>query len=323
VPCSTRRWGCGAVSRIPASRRCCSCETRRHGSPNCGLLDAKASRALFTPIVGRQRLCAEPESTQNVLTARAGPLLAIRVAGTRLASRPRWSVARLGDLLASEQQRLAELTSGDLAVRASIEVSYRALREGEQMFRLYGLASFCTLSPAGWHARRRPRRRGDRRRRDLVDAHLLESPAPDRFSMRDLVRLYAAERAKADENGEELRIALHRLLTWYPHSLRAAAALGKPRRPFPLEGLPDGARPAGSAGVTRALAWLQGERANLLKPWNSPPRAAWTGSARSSRQLRGFCEWSGYWTDVVTVSVPGSSPRSRPVATARPQWLRS
>ena len=120
------------------------------GASFCGLgvLDDAASRALFTAIVGHRRLSAEPESTRGVLTACAGLPLALRIAGSRLASRPGWSVGRLSGLLAGEQRRLGELTTGDLAVRASIEVSYQALPQGGRMFRLFGLAGFAALSAA-------------------------------------------------------------------------------------------------------------------------------------------------------------------------------
>jgi len=280
------------------------------GAAFCGLgvLDTGASWALFTTIVGRQRLSAEPETAQRVLTACAGLPLAIRIAGSRLASRPRWSLARLSDLLSSEHRRLAELATGDLAVRASIEVSYRALPQGERMFRLFGLAGFGTLSLAGLAALAAvPEAEADAAVQALVDAHLLESPTPDRFSMHDLVRLYAAERARADETDQELRIALVRLLSWYLHRLHAAvAALGKLQRPFPLEALPIGVRPAGFTGVSAALGWLEGERANLLK---AVDLAAALGldriCAQLARLLRGFFVWSGYWTDLVTVSGPG------------------
>jgi DNA-binding SARP family transcriptional activator/Tfp pilus assembly protein PilF len=280
------------------------------GAAFCGLsvLDAGASQALLTTIVGRQRLSAEPESTRSVLAACAGLPLAIRIAGSRLASRPRWSVARLSDLLACQHRRLAELTAGDLAVRASIEVSYQALPRGGRMFRLFGLAGLAGLSLAGLAALAAvPEDEANAAVEALVDAHLLESPAPGQFTMHDLVLLYATERAKADEADEEQRIALRRLLTWYLHSLHAAvAALGKLRRPFPLEALPARVRPADFADVAAALAWLQGERANLIK---AVDLAAALGldviCAQLARLLRGFCEWSGYWTDVLTVSVPG------------------
>jgi len=280
------------------------------GAYFCGLrvLDDAASQALFTTIVGHRRLSAEPESTRSVLTACAGLPLALRIAGSRLASRPRWSVSRLSGLLAGEQRRLAELTTGDLAVRASIEVSYQALPGDGRMFRLFGLAGFGTLSTAGLAALAGlPDDEAGHAAETLVDAHLLESPAPDQFTMHDLVRLYAAERARADEPDEEQQMALHRLLTWYLHSLHAAVtALGKLQRPFPLEALPTGAEPTGFADVTAALGWLEGERCNLLKAVDLAAALGLHGvCAQLAWLLRGFCEWSGYWTDLVTTAGAG------------------
>ena len=280
------------------------------GASFCGLgvLDDAASQALFTAIVGHRRLSAEPESTRGVLAACAGLPLALRIAGSRLASRPGWSVGRLSGLLAGEQRRLAELTTGDLAVRASIEVSYQALPGGGRMFRLFGLAGFAAFSTTALAALAGiPEAEASRAAEALVDAHLLESPALGQFTMHDLVRLYAAERAKADDTDEEQRSALHRLLTWYLHSLRAAvAALGMLSRPFPLEDLAAGAEPAGFADVTAALGWLEGERLNLIKAVDLAAALGLHGiCAQLARLLRGFCEWSGYWTDLVTATAVG------------------
>src|SRR5207245_2460492 len=78
-------------------------------------------------IVGERRVTAEPGATGEVLTACAGLPLAIRIAGARLATRGNWSIATLASRLADERRRLDELRVGNLAIRASFEVSFATL----------------------------------------------------------------------------------------------------------------------------------------------------------------------------------------------------
>jgi transcriptional regulator with XRE-family HTH domain len=131
------------------------------GSPTCRVL--VTSRARLTGLEGAHRLDLEvlaPPAAVELLGRVAGPArvaaepaaaaaivgycghlpLAIRVAGARLATRPGWSLVRLAERLADEHQRLDELTAGDLEVRASIALSYRALPAQQQRaFRRLGL----------------------------------------------------------------------------------------------------------------------------------------------------------------------------------------
>jgi hypothetical protein len=88
-------------------------------------LDAPEARELFVAIVGAPRAAREPEATAAVLACCAGLPLAIRIAGSRLTSRPAWSIGGLAARLAGERERRAELAVGDLAVRASFALCYR------------------------------------------------------------------------------------------------------------------------------------------------------------------------------------------------------
>ena len=66
--------------------------------------------------------------------------LAIRIAATRLAHRPQWTVATLAGRLREERGRLAELTLADRGVSSAFALSYAQLEPGERrMFRLLGL----------------------------------------------------------------------------------------------------------------------------------------------------------------------------------------
>jgi hypothetical protein len=72
-----------------------------------GALDEDEARDLFAAIIGAPRAAAEPDAVTAVLARCAGLPLAIRMAGSRLASRPAWTVAHLAARLASEQGQLA------------------------------------------------------------------------------------------------------------------------------------------------------------------------------------------------------------------------
>src|SRR5262249_31678036 len=182
--------------------------------------------ALFTRIVGQQRATAEPEATGEVLAACVGLPLAIRIAGARLATRGSWTVRALAGRLSDERRRLGELRAGNLAGRASFEGSFASLpgpaAPGEvgsaQAFRLLGLWTGPSFSLAAAAALLGEQEDAAADALDvLVDAHLLESPAPDRYRFHDLLRVYAADRARTQETEPDQKAAIGQVLTWSLH----------------------------------------------------------------------------------------------------------
>ncbi|MCZ9343016.1 AfsR family transcriptional regulator, partial [Streptomyces sp. TRM76130] len=96
--------------------------------------------ALFTRIVGEERVRAEREAALDVVAACGFLPLAIRIAASRLAARRTWAVAVLAAKLADERGRLDELRAGDLAVKATFELGYGQLEPAQaRAFRLLGL----------------------------------------------------------------------------------------------------------------------------------------------------------------------------------------
>jgi len=99
----------------------------------------------------------------------------------------------------------------------------------------------------------------------LVDAHLLEAGSMSgRYRFHDLLRLFARERAGAEESDGDREAALHRMFHWYLDTADAAERLLIPgRRRLPYE--PTG-RWHGLTFATRgeALAWFEAERENLV-----------------------------------------------------------
>jgi DNA-binding SARP family transcriptional activator len=270
---------------LPGSAGCAVIVTARGGLTglagatqlNLDVLDANEARDLFAAIIGAERADAEPEATAAVLACCAGLPLAVRIAASRLASRPSWSIAHLAAKLAGERNRLAELTAGDLAVRASFAVSYDALAtapgsndsaDPARVFRLLGLPEdMPELSlPAIAALAGQPPTEVATALETLTDGHLLESPAPDRYRLHDLLRRYAAELADSTDgtDGTEQRAAaLSRMLTWYGEQAVIAARMLAPTTEFP-EVIPVPAvSPTTMIDAAGALEWYEAELANL------------------------------------------------------------
>jgi DNA-binding SARP family transcriptional activator len=262
-------------SLLPGSATCAVIVTARSRMPDLAstqlvdleVLDDDESLTLFTKIVGEKRAAAEPESTAEVLVACAGLPLAIRICAARLAARSRWSIQTLAERLRA--RLLDELRTGDMAVRASFQVSFDSLpRAGSpaRAFRLLGLwqGPFVGLSAAAALLGRTEDETAEALE-ILVDACLLESPAPDQYRFHDLLRVYAAERARADEDPKDREAAINRVLEWYLHSVDAAAHVMSPHRtPTPLPAAPQELRAVEFASADDALDWLEDERGNLI-----------------------------------------------------------
>ncbi|MFL6298324.1 MAG: hypothetical protein ACJ75M_21515, partial [Actinomycetes bacterium] len=109
---------------------------------------------LLGRIAGPQRAAGDPAAVSIAELCGYLPL-ALRIVGARLAARPGWPLAALADRLRDGRRRLDELQIGDLAVRASFQVSSATLAGGgpvEQraahLFRFLGLLATPDLSVA-------------------------------------------------------------------------------------------------------------------------------------------------------------------------------
>ncbi|MFD7504498.1 BTAD domain-containing putative transcriptional regulator [Streptomyces sp. NPDC059850] len=248
-----------------------------------GSLAPDAAREVLTAAVGEDRIAAEPEAADR-LVLRCGALpLALRVAAAQLVCDPGRPVADLADELGDGDRLAALELDGDpaSAVRRAFTLSYRALAPGPRhLFRLLGVAPGPEVTVSAAAALLDT---GEREAagllRALDAAHLVESPRPGRYRPHDLLREYAAERARAECGAAERGEALERLLAWFLRHADAATAYGY-TPPVRLER----ARAQGGAfaGRDEALAWLEDERANLVA---AVVRAAESGPYRAAWQL--------------------------------------
>ncbi len=297
-----------------------------------GALDRADAHELFAGICGRQRVSAEPDATDSVLGACAGLPMAIRIAAARLVSRPGWQVGSLATLLSDEVRRLTELAVGDLAVRASFQVSYTALRRsadrGEEIsraFRLLGLWHGPDVSrPAAAALLGCGEAAASELLERLVDIHMLDSPAAHRYRFHDLVRVFAAECASQDESAESRTQALARIVQWYSRS--AASALTRlelpPRRTLAI-GADPAIRPMEFADYDSAAAWLQTEQDNLANAVSLAAREQLHDSSAQLAEVVWYSfkrsPWDG-WLSVLELGVTSAAATGNVAAQA---WLHN
>ena len=230
-------------------------------------LSLEESTELLETLVGERRTRDAPDACARLHRLCAGLPLALRVAAERMA---RFPDAALEDLVAEvEREKLdaLETDDGETDVRIVFSWSYQALSEPvAELFALLGLhpgpdidahatAALAQLTPA--EARRKLNA--------LVQVNLLGEPRPGRFSLHDLLRAYATERAAADLARDRAASARIALLEHYRSGAAAAMRLLDPgaagQRP---QSAPPNAVHVALAGTEAARSWLAAEHANLL-----------------------------------------------------------
>ncbi|GGO31975.1 hypothetical protein GCM10011576_61640 [Micromonospora parathelypteridis] len=224
---------------LPGDPGCLVLVTSRRqltGLPNVGPitlggLDDDDGLALFAGAAGGERAASDPEGAARIVRFCGGLPLAIRIAGARLRARPSWTPSDLAARLADEARRLDELQVGDREIRSTFQASYvemsavdrlvfrRAGSHPGQVFGVGGAAALAGLdAPVVAAAMER-----------LVDAMLVESPAPDRYRLHDLLRLFATERLAIEETPGDRYACLTRLLDWLTTHARAGDWLAQER----------------------------------------------------------------------------------------------
>ncbi|MCC3765930.1 tetratricopeptide repeat protein [Glycomyces sp. TRM65418] len=255
-------------------------------------LDPLSSEDAQTLVTGLLRRGSTDAAEVAKLAELCGRLpLALRIAAANLAEGARPDVAGYIAKL-SEDGLLASLRvdgSQDTAIRAVFESSYRVMPDAaRRLFRLLGLAPGPDLS---LEAAASLAATSTEEVKPLLDqlaaAHLLDHHRPGRYRLHDLLRLYARERAEAEDAPRLRADAVERLLGWY---VRGADACRQRLYPI-LVGLPaqaaEGERWEPTAD--EAAAWLNIELGNLSAAVqhaaeHGPHHVAW----RLADALRGY-----------------------------------
>lgn len=229
------------------------------------VLEPEDAIGLLERISDSERVQEDPAATAELVRYCGYLPLALRIAAERLVNSPSFSVADLVAELAEARERLDALHSEDedAEVRAVFSWSYHALApDVARMFRLLGLVpgpdiSVEAVATLAGISVVKARRQLDK----LVGAHLLNETGSRRYRFHDLLRVYAAECAEADEPEENRKAALHRLFTWYAYSTNAAAFVITPhfsRIPVDIPE-PEGPVPEFPDRLT-ALHWCDAEQ---------------------------------------------------------------
>ncbi|MBP2320388.1 DNA-binding SARP family transcriptional activator [Kibdelosporangium banguiense] len=268
------------------------------------VLTTSDTRVLLTGLLGTDLVDAEPTAVDRLADLCGHLPLALRIAAANLVSGKYPSVSDyVAALRADPLAELAIEGDPDVAVRATFQLSYQALDEpARRMFRLLGsvpgpdfdLAAAAALTGAAEQTRRCLDR--------LVAAGLLTRRSPTRFQFHDLVREYAADRARADETPDELAAAETRL---FDHYLGIASAAT--HRLFPLfqRLLPGADEPPMTFDDDEpAMRWLDEERPNLVaaaeRAASSPGLRHY--SALLADALRGYFAGRGLAADGLAVA---------------------
>ena len=264
---------------LPAAPGCLTLVTARR---RLGALDGAATltvdvlpavdaRRLFESVAGPGRVAAEPDAVVESV-AQCGQLpLAVRIAATRLAHRPAWTVGHLAGRLRDEHHRLAELAVDDRTVAAAFTLSYKQLPdETARLFRLLGVhpgRDTDVLAAAALAGT--PARETEKLLQDMVDVHLVTEHAPGRYGMHDLLRQHARRLAEPGP-------AVDRLVDYYLAAATVAADRLDPGRRFTprVEHQPAEVPEITSRG--QAQAWFGAELANLVEAVeHAKPSQAW------------------------------------------------
>ncbi|QWF77843.1 AfsR/SARP family transcriptional regulator [Amycolatopsis sp. CA-230715] len=145
------------------------------------------SLALFSRIVGRERVAAEPEAAVAVVAACGHLPLTVREVAERVAGRPSRPLASAAACLDKDPGLAASFAGFRLGFEQLSAEQARALR-------LLASATAADL-PLSAVARilLRPEEIAEELAESLVDLQLLTSPAPGRYGCQDVVRRFAAE----------------------------------------------------------------------------------------------------------------------------------
>ena len=265
---------------------------------------------LFTPAEAEHLLVrsvpglavgGDPAAYRRV-ARRCGHLpLALSVVAGQMVARPGWTVTDHADRL-DERHRHRRLDSG---VEVALHLSYQhlpALRQtllrrmaahpGPDLDAYAAAALLGTgCDEAAAHLAH------------LAGEYLVQQPVSGRYVLHDLVRAYAADRAREEDRPADRRDALTRLFDHYLHGAAAAMDALYPAERHRRPTLPP--RPAGGPALDdprTALLWLDAERATLVAVCLHAARDGWPEHAvRLAGVLYSYLDNGGHPADAFAV----------------------
>ncbi len=267
------------------------------------LLTEDEARELLVRRLGPERITAQPQAVEEIITRCARLPLALTIAAAR-AIQSEFPLPALAAELADSDRRLDALFAGDAVgeVRAVFSWSYTALTPAAAgLFRLLGLHPGPDISaPAAVSLAGLPPPRTRQLLAELARASLLAEHAPGRYAFHDLLRAYAADLAHTHDTGDQRHSGVGRLLDHYLHTAYTADRLLDPARDrITLDPPAPGVTPEHPTEHGQAMAWLAAERPVLLA---AVRQAAGSGFDTHTWQLAWtldtFLDRQGHWHDL-------------------------
>jgi DNA-binding SARP family transcriptional activator len=228
-----------------------------------GPLNDAECRELLAEVAGKTRIASEPDACAELIRLCGGLPLAVRIAASRLRSRPNWPLAYLVRRLANTRRILRELAIGERDLASSLRLSYKLLEPSSQRaLRLLGLHPGRTLDADSVAALLGAATEdADTELEHLLDMNLLQQHAAGRYELHDLVAAFARE-LQDDNTRREDTAAVQRLLGHYIWIVHAASELLFPGRQ--TIAMP-AAAPAVHLTAAAALRWFAAEH-RVLEP---------------------------------------------------------
>jgi len=218
---------------------------------------------LLAAVLGADRIERDATSAAELARLCAYVPLALRVAAANVAARPTLSLRDyVGEL---RGDRLSELHIADdtLAVRAAFALSHQRLSASAQrMFALLGLHPGADLDAAAATALLGADASSPLA--EITGAHLADEPVPHRFSCHDLLRAYAAERAREELTESQRQAAFDRLVGYYVGTATSAGQTAYTWLDTVDSPVPGVAPSPGFATAADAASWLDTEWVNLI-----------------------------------------------------------
>lgn len=221
-----------------------------------------AAVELLAALGSRVRIGHDPEAAQDIARLCGMLPLAVRVMGTRLARHPQASLRQAAEALAQAQSRLDELGLGDLNVRSTFNVGYRALPHGpagaqaRRLFWRLGRLDFAEIAAGDAAALLDVDDFAAQRALDLLTDHGLIESTGSGFRIHDLLRLFAAELAAANEPAADVDAAVTRVARRYIDFVRRNRLLYLPMDGDPPHDEASDQDPAAPHDDAEAAAWM-------------------------------------------------------------------
>ncbi|MFJ7078515.1 AfsR/SARP family transcriptional regulator [Streptomyces sp. NPDC098781] len=237
--------------------------------------------------LGAARVSAEPRAVTELIELCARLPLALAIVAARATLHPHFSLASVVEDMRSTEGSLDAFAGTDVAtdVRAAFSWSYRALSTGAgRLFRLLALHPCGDLRIAA-AASLAGLPLGDTRAlmRELLRTRMVVENDAGRYSLHDLLRVYATELVYCEDSGAERVAALRRMFEHYVRSAAAASChFTHSREPVLPAPAAEGVTTEHFPALLQAMLWFSAERQNLK---TLVKHATDTGFDEHARQL--------------------------------------